>query len=33
MIRYIIDTVTVTLAIGIYGFLMAYAVLGMAGWL
>lgn len=31
MIRYIIDTFTVTLAIGIYGYLFGYAVLGMAG--
>lgn len=33
MIRYLIDTAAATLAIGIYGYLFAYAVLGMAGWL
>lgn len=31
--QFIIDTAAATLAIGIYGCLMAYALLGMAGWL
>lgn len=30
---YLIDTLAATLAIGVYGCLMAYATLGMAGWL